>query len=445
MIRVLRAGAIAAFEKVPGLRQAVHAAWEPAFRLALLPFRLPARRGTAVERLDLVERTTEYNEAAERYFAEYSDPQFLLDKPFSETPDFAGHLIAAGVLVAGARLRPGDTVVEFGAGSCWLSHFLNRFGCRTIAVDVSETALALGRQLFERDSRTNWSLEPRFLLYDGHVLPLENGSCDRVLICDAFHHVPNQREILGELHRILTADGVVAMSEPGSGHGSAATSIAETARSGVLENELVIEDLAALAEAVGFGEVNLLAGGPTRPCEFPARGVGAFKGGRGFRRYWAALCREITVHHYVLMYKGSSLATTARPGRLDSRILIERPRGAVTLPRNGRLPVVVSLANTGDTRWLNRGAGASRAGWTRLGVHLHEAGEPVGKVIDFDWHRAELDRDVDPEGGTRVRFDLPAIGRPGIYDLHFDLLVEGLTWFAERGASRPPVLRVRVE
>ena len=368
MIRILRAGAIAAFEKVPGLRHAVHAAWDPVFRLALLPFRLPSRRGTAVERLDLVERTTEYNEAAERYFAEYSDPQFLLDKPFSETPEFAGHLIAAGVLVAGARLRPGDTVVEFGAGSCWLSHFLNRFGCRTIAVDVSETALALGRQLFERDSRTNWSLEPRFLPYDGHVLPLENGSCDRVLIHDAFHHVPNQREILGELHRILTADGVVAMSEPGRGHGSAATSIAETARTGVLENELVIEDLAALAEAVGFGEVNLLAGGPTRPCELPARGVGAFKGGRAFRRYWAALCREITVHHYVLMYKGSSLATTARPGRLDSRILIERPRGGVTLPRNGRLPVVVRLANTGDTRWLNRGAGPSRAGWTRLGV-----------------------------------------------------------------------------
>ena len=31
------------------------------------------------------------------------------------------------------------------------------------------------------------------------------------------------------------------------------------------------------------------------------------------------------MHHYVLMYKGNSLATTARPGRLDSRILIERP------------------------------------------------------------------------------------------------------------------------
>ncbi len=157
-------------------------------------------------------------QAAERYFAEYRDPQFLIEKPFSDAPDFAGHLIAVGILVAAARLRPGDTVVEFGAGSCWLSHFLNRFGCRTISVDVSETALAVGRRLFERDPRTNWSLDPQFLPYDGHTLPLEDASCDRIVVYDAFHHVPNQRVVLTEMHRVLTAEGIVAMSEPGKGH-----------------------------------------------------------------------------------------------------------------------------------------------------------------------------------------------------------------------------------
>ena len=75
---------------------------------------------------------------------------------------------------------------------------------------------------------------------------------------------------------------------------------------------------------------------------------------------------------------------------------------------------------------------------------MHEAGEPVGKVIDFDWHRAEFDGDVEPESSVRVRCDLPAIHRAGAYDLQFDLVVEGLTWFAERGASRPPRLRVNV-
>ena len=66
------------------------------------------------------------------------------------------------------------------------------------------------------------------------------------------------------MHRVLNADGVVALSEPGQGHAASPTSIAETAGTGVLENELVIEDLAALAQAVGFREVNVLAEGPTR-------------------------------------------------------------------------------------------------------------------------------------------------------------------------------------
>ena len=392
-----------------------------------------------------MQRTAEYNEAAERYFTAYPDPRFLLDKPFSDAPGFAGHLIAVGVLVAGAGLRPGDTVVEFGAGSCWLSHFLNRFGCRTISVDVSETALAFGRQLFERDPHTNWSLEPRFLPYDGHVLPLEDESCDRIVVYDAFHHVPNQRKVLAEMHRVLTADGMVAMSEPGRGHASAPTSIAEAAGTGVLENELVIEDVAALAEAVGFNEVEVLAEGPARRHRIAVRDTGRFKGGRGFRRYWRTLCRELVYHHYVLMWKGPARITTERPGKLSSVLRIVRPGHAVTVSRGRGFKVDLGVVNIGDTCWLHRGVGESRAGWTRVGVHLHAAGDPVGPVVDFDWFRADFDSDVDPEREVTVQLELPPIGSPGVYDLHFDLVVERLAWFGELGASRPPKLRVTVE
>ena len=429
----------------PWLRQMAFAAWEPILRLALLPFRLPTRRGRPVERDELVARTAEYNAAAERYFAEHPEPWLLGTKPFSDSALFARHLIDAGVLIAGARLRPGDTVVEMGAGSCWLSHLLNRYGCRTIAVDVSQTALAFGRQRFERDPWTNWSLAPRFLPYDGHRLPLADASCDRIVVYDAFHHIPNQREVLAEMHRVLVPDGVAAMAEPGRGHASSPTSVTETAHWGVLENELVVEDVAALAEAVGFAEATVLAEGPTRRYELPAGGIGRFRGGAGFRRYWSDLCHEIAAHHCLLLYKGGSVATTARPGRLASRIRLLRPTGPVTLRRGTPLQVTVRVANTGDTRWLHRGAGPARAGWTRLGAHLRAAGDPFGELIDFDWYRAELDRDVDPGARRTTRLTLPAIARPGTYDLHFDLVIEGVCWFAARGASQPPVLRVTVE
>ena len=167
-------------------------------------------------------------------------------------------------------------MVDFGAGSCWLSHLLNRYGCRTISIDVSESALALGRQVFERDPRTNWSLDPLFLAYDGHTLPLDDASCDRILVFDAFHHVPNQREILAEMHRVLTVDGIVAMREPGRAHSTSPSSKAESQATGVLENDLIIEDLAALAEAVGFRTTNVIAAGMTMPYEIPARQIGRF-------------------------------------------------------------------------------------------------------------------------------------------------------------------------
>ena len=440
MIRGLLA---AAFERFPGLRRAAYAAWEPFLRFALLPFRRPSSPGRAVENADVVARTAEYNRAAERYFAEHPEPGFLLTKPYSDSA-FARHLVDAGILIGGSGIEPGDTVLEIGAGSCWLSYMLNRYGCRTIAVDVSPTALALGRRLFERDPWTNWALEPRFLAYDGHRLPLDDGACDRVLLYDAFHHVPNQRELLAEMHRVLKADGIAAMSEPGQGHASALSSITETADWGVLENELVVEDVAALAEAAGFGEVNVLAEGPTRRFELPARGIRAFQGGgAGFSRYWGDLCRELRRHHHLLLRKGCSTPTTVRPGRLAAELRLLRP-AAAALSRGEPLHVVLRVRNTGDTRWLHRGVGAPRAGWTRMGAHLHEAGEPLGAVVDFDWHRAALDRDVDPGESFTVRLALPGIERPGRYDLLFDLVIEGVTWFVARGASKPPRLRVSV-
>ena len=312
---------------------------------------------------DLVARTEEYNAAAERYFAMFPAREYLLDKPFSETQAAGKHLIDAGVLIDAMRLKPGDRVAELGAGSCWLSQMLNRFGCRTVALDVSPTALAVGRTLFGRDPRTNWSLDPQFLTYDGHHLPLESGSCDRIVINDAFHHIPNQRELLLEMCRILAADGVVAMSEPGRGHGASAQSLEEAATTGVLENELVLHDLDELARACGFASVCVLASTPMARYEVPASHLGAFMGGRGFAAYWKAFCSGLEQHHYILCYKGSTRPTTRRPGRLEARIDLLAGDRIVDVSAGEPVHVPLRLTNTGDTRWL---AGAPAGGQVGL-------------------------------------------------------------------------------
>ncbi len=326
------------FHRSPALQAGSLRVLDLWYQLALLPYRRRRRKGAATEHPDLAARTDGYNAAAERYFARFDTPSFLLDKPFSEPAALPKHLIDAGVLIAASRMAPGDVVLELGAGSCWLSHMLNRYGCTTVAVDVSPTVIELGRRLFQADSRTNWDLAPRFLVYDGHQLPVENASCDRIVINDAFHHVPNQRELLTEMHRVLRHDGIVAMSEPGRGHAAAGHSVHEAREFGVLENELVVEDLAALARECGFEQVKIVATSPHVLTEVDAADLGPFMGGKGFAAHWKSFCSALEQHHYILLYKGQAGPTTRRPARLAAQVEVARGPGA-SCPANAAMSV----------------------------------------------------------------------------------------------------------
>ncbi len=149
-----------------------------------LRMRLPLGEAHGLSTQELLERTDTFNLAAERYFADFADTPWLLHKPFN-LPEYSRYLFNLGVLFHWGRVAPGDTVADFGAGTCWVSHFLNLYGCRTIAIDVSATALGLGRELFQSHRWTRWDLDPRFLTYDGYSIPLEDAACDHVVVHDA--------------------------------------------------------------------------------------------------------------------------------------------------------------------------------------------------------------------------------------------------------------------
>lgn len=383
---------------------------------------------------EVLARTDELNRAAERYYAEYPEPEFILGKPFTDDEHFAKRLYDLGVLFHALRLSRNDVVLELGAGTCWVSHFLNRYGCKTIAVDVSETALALGRELFERDPRTRWDVEPEFVLYDGHTIPLSDEACDKIVINDAFHHFPNPDEVLGEMARLLSAGGIVAMSEPARGHSGTADSLREVETTGVLENEIVIEELDDAARRAGFTGAHLV------PLVLPvAREVAVADLGRSAESR-ALLDQWIPLHtgpYYIVLHKGPWLPTTRRPETLDARIELLNPDGFTGAPLRaypGRpLPVRLRVTNRGDTRWL--ATPEERPGWTRLGAHLYrDADEPPGELLDWDWLRTPLPRNLDPGDAAVVEAELPPLGEPGVYRLAFDLVAEQVTWFAERGS-----------
>ena len=435
------------FHRSPGVEAAALGLLDAWCQLALLPFRRARRHGRVSEDAALVTATDRYNRAAEEYFAKIDDPSFLLGKPFSEPAALPKHLIDAGVLLSALRVAPGDVVMEVGAGSCWLSHMLNRYGCRTIAVDVSPTALAIGRQLFEADTRTNWPLEPAFLSYDGHRLPAEDDSCDAVVINDAFHHVPNQRELLTEMHRVLRPHGIVAMSEPGRGHGATAQSAREASDSGVLENELVLEDVAALARECGFASVQVVLASPFAHAAIDARDLGAFMGGKGFARYWKAYCAALEQHHYITCAKTALGHTTRRPSRPSARIRADRDSilsaraGEPFTARVGEpLTTQLTIANTGDTTWL--GGDTPRSGWTRVGAHLYRDGD-TRALVDFDWWRQSLPRDVAPGETVTLQAELPVPRTAGRYLVSVDLVIEQVAWFADFGGE-PATLRIEI-
>lgn len=410
--------------------------------------RLAAQRGSAVpagrpahlDPADILARTDELNAAAERYYAEYPEPEFILAKPYSESEDFPRRLFDLGVLFHALRLSPHDVVLELGAGTCWVSHFLNRYGCKTISVDVSETALALGRTLFERDAQTRWEVEPEFLAYDGHRIPLPDGSCDKIVVNDAFHHLPNPNEILREMARLLADGGIVAMSEPGPGHSLAETSVREVETTGVLENEIVLDELDAGAREAGFTGASLVPLSLGAAREVPVAALGGVTETSALVDQWRSLHLG---PHYIVLHKGPWVPTTRRPETLDARIEILAPQGPLHTTVGRTLALRVRVANRGDTRWL--ATAVERPGWTRLGIHLHRHSEDEpGELLDFDWLRASLPRNLDPGEGATFEVELPPLEEPGEYLLVFDLVAEHVIWFHQRG-SKTLEARLRVE
>ena len=389
--------------------------------------RLPAA-DPRYDAADLGRRTDEFNVAAEDYFARNDGRDFLLGKPFTERLLFARRLFDLGVLFHWLRLTPGDVVLEIGAGSCWLSHLLNRFGCTTLSVDVSATALEIGRELFESDPRTNWTVGPEFIVYDGHRLPLEDDSVDKVVIYDAFHHIPNEAAVLREVARVLRDGGIVGMREPGRRHAAAEKSLAEVREFGVLENDIVVEDIERLGRRCGLDRTTVVPLTLDASIEIPASELAEFMRGKHLHAYWEGLCTAMVDGTFVLMYKGEALPDTRRPRRLAARIAPKPQADPVCVRLGETRHLDVEIENTGDTLWLADTPGLP--GWTRLGIRLHAA-DDTSTLIDGEWHRVVLPHDVAPDDVVTVDVDLPPVDRPGDYLMVFDLVAEEVAWFAD--------------
>jgi 2-polyprenyl-3-methyl-5-hydroxy-6-metoxy-1,4-benzoquinol methylase len=356
--------------------------------------------------------------AAEEYFARLEDWEPQLAKPFNapqETPEL---LSTFGALLYGLELFHGLTVLDFGAGTGWTSWMMSQLGCRVIVSDVAPTALQIARARYETWPPVGHVHAPRFLLFDGRRLELDDGSVDRIVCNDAFHHVPNPRQVIDEFARVLRPAGICMMAEPGPHHSRTPQSQVEMRNHHVVERDIIAEDIAADARSAGFAntEIGVFCGLPT------------FVDAQGFEHSIGSaspIPNDIT--RAFLENRRLILLRKAGTPSIDSRQRFGL--GALLNVRGNGTTIHATITNTGQASWLQE---PGEIGTVNLGAHLFSND---GTLIDYDFLRAPLAADAQPiAAGTtlEVSATLPQLAS-GTYRVEFDLVAEGVAWFADTG------------
>jgi SAM-dependent methyltransferase len=372
--------------------------------------------------------TERINAASRRYFERTHGREYWLNRPLSDRPPDPTSVWRFGLLAGALRLQPGARVLDFGCGTGWTSTLLARMGLDVLGLDIAPAALDLAREAARRDLTHSPEARLRFEVYGGEAIDAPDGDFDAVFVFDAFHHLPNPRQLLGEFHRVLGPQGRFAFAEPGIGHGEGEEAEAEREH-GVLEEDVDLDQLHATARAVGFRELDVLV--PPLPHDvltLPMSRLRLYLRGASWLVPADFVRREILARPMGILRKGPWPITSLAPGHLGGRIT---PRPTTLRARAGdtcRLDVEVT--NTAETAWLREGR--QGRGYVRLGAQLLDV---EGRMLARDHARAALPSDVPEGASARVALEVNAPDRSGTYILRLDLVNEGVGWFEEEGSA----------
>lgn len=377
---------------------------------------------------DLVARHSfaEHAARADRYFATIGLDSVVARKPFASPYEAAELCAGVAALLPDLVLFPGARVLDFGAGTCWMSRLLAMLGCHVTAVDVSRKALEVGEALIRRDALAN-HLQVEFVVLEGARLPFDDASFDRVVCFDALHHVPDQQGAIREFARVLRPGGIAALHEPGPAHSRTAQSQYEMRVHDVIEADVDVESLVAAGLEAGFtrAEMSLFCPQPVKAGladfqQFLQDPAGSAVG----RRLQADVAAAFENRRVFFLQKGDPFAN------MDSRSSLGLRAELDLQAELGEDAVVLrgTVGNRGPGVWLPSDAGL---GAVKVGIHLFGAD---GQPLDQDYGRGAVSGDRVGPGECRaveVRVPYP----PGLqqFDLVVDLVAEGVQWFEIAG------------
>lgn len=375
-------------------------------------------------------------ETADEYYKSVN-LEHLAIKPF-RIPEANHLLVELAYLVYGLDIRPGDRVLDFGCGTGWTSRILHACGCHVIGVDVSQTALDAAKAISDQwrsaglqSPYGDSTLEYR--RFDGHRLPLEDDSVVKILVLDAFHHVPRQVDVLREFARVLTPGGVAGFCEPGPKHSQNADSQREMSLHKVIENDIVLKDIFQTAQSLGFDDLKICLS-PLHPVMVSYSEYSAFPTNADVANRFLDITDRRVKNYPIFFLKMSGTAP------LDSRSinglgakleLAERPVTAVESEKP--FDIRLKVANVGQATWLRSGISP---GAVNIGM---VATTSDGRSYQFRSHLS----DAPVEPGTQVTeiAHFPGL-KPGTYDIELDLVSEHIAWFKTIGSRE---LHVKLE
>jgi SAM-dependent methyltransferase len=391
-----------------------------------------------IEPADVIRRYSiqQLAETADEYYRRVTDPAPLMAKPFAFLHEAPEMLMNLGQLLAGLELGKGMTVLDFGAGTCWLSRVLAQFGCQTISCDVSRAALQIGQRLFEEHPIIGGSpFTPRFLPFEGERIDLPDASVDRIVCFDTFHHVPNPEQVIREFGRVLKTGGLAGFSEPGAHHSRSPQAQYEMRHHRVLENDIDLTQLSTWATEGGFTAVTARV---LADRELPLEDYVNIRDGRlderGRRGLVQSIRDSMAAKSVFFLHKGV-LTRDSRSHIGLRHELVVSPRN-VTLGSESSVRLNVRVSNTGDALWLNEGK--EIFGLVRLAAHLYSERE---ELLEVDYFRQPLPA-VAPGDTIEFSVDVPV---PPLQRcrLEFDLVSEGVIWFENAGSKTVPVIVTR--